>query len=44
MDGSELDLRLEGESAPGGTTRLLVVEDATAEFVFRDIHARNNFV
>jgi len=39
MDGSELDLRLEGESAPGGTTRLLVVEDATAEFVFRDIHA-----
>ncbi|MBP2301044.1 aminopeptidase N [Azospirillum picis] len=39
-DGRDLPLRLEGEEAPAGTSRILHVTAATQSFTFRDVSAR----
>ena len=39
-DGRELSLRLSGESAEGGTSRLLVLQEESQSFVFEDVEAQ----
>ena len=38
-DGEELELHLEGESHPGGTTRLLLLEEERQSFTFKNVPA-----